>query len=914
MKGTCSMAEDLLISKTLLPSVPRTALRRASLLGAIDDALMPPGACLSLSAPTGYGKTTLCAQWASEARLPVAWLALDEDDGDPDRFMRYVLAALDAAGARWAEGAGPGEDCADEVAFLNRLQGLEDELVLCLDDVTSIEEAPAGRLLERIASAMPPQLRLILVGEAEPRFFSRLCLREEFSSIGERRLALSDEEVGRMAPQAQLDLDERELGEFLRLAGGWPAAVSRACSAARREGWRPADYLLHECGREGVFGRLFGGMMDAMGPEELSYLLHAALFDSICADLMDALPGDWGEGGIRMLDRVRDEMPFVLDEPSGERGWMRLHPLLQETARARAGRELDARDRDAALRAGARWLGGQGRLEQMMRCAERTGDADFQAECLERAAEALLPRLPDTGGFDLAGWCEATPAEAVAGHPAINVAVALSQLTDSTFRDDVDLQSGIELMESLPREAQGAGEDEQRRYQGLIALLQLARINTQDLSTDGMEMERWVREAEADIPEDDPLRPFVDFNRYACELRIGDKDELHRAGSKAKRSAHAHGITHLELTLRRNECELEWASGRIERCERDLKGLLDALADGQIGGAGTDGERDAVELERCHLLADLGSPLEAAEGLEALLEEVEPHDDEPLELSCRFELALIALACGDADELDEQGREIGRIRTAARLGQALERASVLLQSPEDEAAQTAARESIAELAEERPCRTVISVLGLLEESTDRASREARLLLLGLAGRPEDVDAGLARQRARAEELDFRAPLVLMRLAESLALARGPQTDVRAQELFRQALLDSEESGCILPFLMLAPQCRPALERAAEEEGEAAGEQARFILSSRQHLDALLAQNAGPRGRRTPFLLTEREREILDLVAEGKSNAQIAEALSIELATVKSHLYKIYAKVGVKNRTEAALLAKKSRLL
>ncbi|MGD0807351.1 MAG: AAA family ATPase, partial [Anaerolineales bacterium] len=158
------MPGPLIATKFHVPASPPDWVPRPQLLAPLDSAMQRPCKLILLSAPAGFGKTTLVAQWLRQREIPAAWLSLDRDDNDPARFWRYVVAALQTADDRLGLSIGLSLEAPQLpplegliAALANDLSLVEGPLVLVLDDYHWIEESDIHAGLSRLLDTLPPK-------------------------------------------------------------------------------------------------------------------------------------------------------------------------------------------------------------------------------------------------------------------------------------------------------------------------------------------------------------------------------------------------------------------------------------------------------------------------------------------------------------------------------------------------------------------------------------------------------------------------------------------------------------------------------------------------------------------------------------------------------------------------------------
>ncbi len=170
---TPAVGSPLLTTKLFLPRLRPGMVARPQLVGMLDAALSYP--LTLVSAPAGFGKTTLVAAWAQQQPLPVGWLSLDAGDNDPNRFLAYLIAALQAADpslgrelrAALAGGQAPPIEAA-AIMLINDLAQLPQDVLLVLDDFHVIEEPRIEQALATLVAHQPPQLHLLIATREDP--------------------------------------------------------------------------------------------------------------------------------------------------------------------------------------------------------------------------------------------------------------------------------------------------------------------------------------------------------------------------------------------------------------------------------------------------------------------------------------------------------------------------------------------------------------------------------------------------------------------------------------------------------------------------------------------------------------------------------------------------------------------------
>src|SRR5215216_3488717 len=232
-RGSGPMQTSALATKIQIPPQTHRMVRRARLVAALEHEI-PDRKLVFISAPAGYGKTTLLAQWAHTSSLRVAWLSLSEEDNDPNRFFRYLLAAWETVHPGIRESPlglllGVLEPDRDAVlsAFINVANDLPDHTVIVLDDVHLIENASIHEALTFLLDHVPPSFHFVLAGRAEPPLpLARYRARNELIEFRAEDLRfLQDETEDFLNEMMRLDLPHDEIVTLQTQLEGWIAGL-----------------------------------------------------------------------------------------------------------------------------------------------------------------------------------------------------------------------------------------------------------------------------------------------------------------------------------------------------------------------------------------------------------------------------------------------------------------------------------------------------------------------------------------------------------------------------------------------------------------------------------------------------------------------------------------------------------------
>lgn len=306
-------------------------------------------------APSGFGKTSLLAEWATTTDAQVAWLSCDETDQEPAQFWSRLAASL---AAQWPDIGSdaalilerPSWDDPELADSLARdLAELPAPAAVVIDDAQFAEASQ--RTLASVAQHLPAHVRLLVASQHNPVFStSRLRLAGVITELRAGDLAFTEVEVEQLLELAGLGREPIDGRRLRSLTEGWPAGLQMAVLAIRAGGdprevidafasttREASDYLANE-------------VLNRLPPDLAAFLMQICVLDEFDAELCAALSGRDDAG--RLLDRVvADDLFIYQADRSGER--FRLHQMFAAFLRARLKSLGGASFREAHLRAAA---------------------------------------------------------------------------------------------------------------------------------------------------------------------------------------------------------------------------------------------------------------------------------------------------------------------------------------------------------------------------------------------------------------------------------------------------------------------------------------------------------------------------------------------------------------------------------
>ena len=892
-------AFDPLVSTKLRPSRPHPKLvARPRLVERLDP---EPGRRLTLvSAPAGFGKTTLLVKWAKdqmEKGRPVAWLSLDGGDNDPARFLSYLVSAV--GGATGEEGFGEGVLAtlrspepprigALTAALVNEVAALPGGLDLVLDDYHAIDLEAVHRIVTMLLEHLPEHAHLVVSSRVDPPLpLSRMRARGQMVRLGASELAFTLEEaVAFLRGVMELDLSRDDIVNLEERTEGWVAGLQLAALSMRDRKDLSEFVKSFSGGHRDVLDFLAEEVLSRQPERVRAFLLETSILSSLAGPLCDALTGR--SDGDRMLERLERENLFVvaLDD---ERVWYRYHHLFAEFLRGRLRREDPEIVRELHLRASA-WYENNGRIAEAIGHALSAPEHGLAARLIGGGARQAWSRgeVPT-----VLRWLEALPDEARRLRPrlALQHAMALAL----TGRPD----AAEPLLDEIEREVEATGDD--GRF--LSGFASAVRSWCSRLRGDAPHAVGLARQALSLLPDEaGGLRAFAAVVLGDTLWTTGDLVAAGEALAEAARIGRSAGHVYSTLSAMTLQVRVQAERGRLrdagetlDRAQRYVEEqgveLLPAVGAIHIGMGALLYERDDLDgAERAletgiRMAKRTGNVTDLVWGYVVLSRAKRARGDEEGALRMAHEAERVARNYGADLEMAVAVAWMMRLlvlRGDLAEAAALERSRV--PNAEGAAARALDRITSARLLYARGRHR--EALGLLEEMREPAEAN---------GRTRDLVEILTLQ-ALARWASNEKERAVNTMAEALALA--------APEGYLRTFVDEAKPMAeLLPTVLEAQQqgrLRPSLP-------------AHYL----RKLQTTLERDAGgPRlpAERLPEPLSGRELEVLQLVATGKSNSRIASELFVSVGTVKTHLNNVYRKLGTHSRTEAVARARELDLI
>jgi LuxR family transcriptional regulator, maltose regulon positive regulatory protein len=437
--GVTAERAALLATKLHVPTSRDQVVQRGALLEALSAV---PGRKLTLvSAPAGWGKTTLLAQWVSGAddEHRFSWLSLDSSDNDPVWFWMYVIAALQQSssgvGSRAAELLEMGADIVRVVlpTLLNEIDGLACQTVLVLDDYHLVTCRAIQEQMAFVLNRMPANLHLVLATRSDPDLsLARLRAGGDLVEVRSDDLRFESAEADQfLNGELGLDLAAADIELLCRRTEGWAAGLYLAALSLAGRSDPAASIRSFGGDNRHIVDYLMAEVLDGQPPHLRSFLLRTSLFRRLIGELCDAVLQETGSTSV--LEQIERENLFLMPLDLSRR-WYRYHHLFAELLRTELHRSEPELVPTLHQRAAA-WFEAEGLIDAAVRHLVAAGDVARTAELI---AAQWVHEFNRGGLSTVWGWLDLLPGETVLQDPRLSVArswIALNEgrLDDAAF-------------------------------------------------------------------------------------------------------------------------------------------------------------------------------------------------------------------------------------------------------------------------------------------------------------------------------------------------------------------------------------------------------------------------------------------------------------------------------------------------
>ena len=887
--------ESIKITKLLRPQSAQHTISRPRLLSQFEGWRQRP--LTLVAAPAGYGKSTAVSQWLESCGSPAVWLSLDEGDNDLRIFLSYLVSAIQTQFPELLQTMAPilKAPVLSPMPVLvntlvNELASCPQFCILVLDDYHVIVDQAIHELLSELLRQPPRSLHLVLITRTDPPL-DLLKLRA-YDQIGEVRaeaLGFSFEETATYLEQVLGRSVEKAVVEaLLAKTEGWVTGLRLITLAASDDiDLVNASTVLH--GELQTLDYLIAEALSRQPRDMQAWLLKTSILDRFCASLCEAVfapPDGGGFGGEAFIRSLTENNLFAIPLDH-QGGWYRYHHLFGQLLRRQLGNSLEA-DEVAALHIQAsRWFVDNGMIEQAIKHAIQGEDLDAAARIVTQNRYAILN---EDRWYVLDTWLAMLPQEVVYKWPELLLAQAWIAFSS------LDYPALVSILEKVERATNGDGLSD-----ALQGELDFLRGHLTYFQGQGSQAEAYLESAIVKIPETNYRVWAEAVLHYALALHMNGRREmaLDRLNSLINYQSRRNSIVSTRLWF--GLYLIHWSDGNL------AEAILAAHKVKEI--ASKDDNRYAETwgfyIEACAYLYqnDLESAVEELDNLVANRYIV--HARAAIDGLCALCLtyqqlqrpeqadATVSLVLEFATQMDNPVYETISSSLQARLS--------LLRGDSAKGLQWLQKFDLA--------TDPGTMFSWLETPRITACR-----VLIAQGQPESLQQAVERlQTYREENQTSHNSYQVIVILPLLALAYHKQgNDKQALAVLEEALVLAKPGGWIWPFVELGAPMAILLRRLNKQ-----GVASELTYYVEQLLAAFASPaSSSPRNRQPDDIdaLTERELQVVRLLATELRIEEIASQLSIGVGTVRSHTKNIYIKLDAHSRIEAVVRAQEMDLI
>jgi LuxR family maltose regulon positive regulatory protein len=898
--------QTLLLTKLYIPAALPNLVARPRLTAHLGRLLERGRKLALIAAPAGFGKTTLLSEWIRQHHVRVAWVSLDESDNDPILFFSYLCRALDSLHA----GAGatalsllrsPQPPALPSVLtlFINELSALEQEFTLVLDDYHAIHTQAIHTLITFLLDHLPPAMRIILTSRIDPPLpLAQLRARGQMIELFADDLRFSPQEAASFLNQVMgLSLIPDQVAVLETRTEGWVAGLQLAALAmqgrADIEGFVRAFAGSHRF----VLDYLVEQVLARQSEDVQRFLLQTSVLDRFNASLCDAVTGR--NDSAVLLPQLAANHLFViaLDD---ERQWFRYHHLFADMLRHRLQHSCGALVPGLHGRA-SEWCEQNNFLAEAMQHALAAQDLELAASYVERHATKLLI---NSELMLLRNWMAHLPGELIRSRPRL----ALAQgwvLTMIGHLAAAEETLNTPVLQAPDLEADLAGE------------LAVLHADITNLRHEAVAL-TWARQAlELLPPQREDLRVIAMIEIGLAYLRRNDlvtaSQALQEVATRAAAGENHFVAVDAFAALHQIKVRQGQLIQAVQTCEQALRMVARWAAAPPATGMIYVGLGEIL----CEWNDLDGATKALAQGLRLLQGTIE-------------KMPLVRGHVAQARVRQAQGDHAGAL---ASLAQAeawfaelqitdplplarlyAQQARLWIRQGDLDAARRWAGESSPLAETELACEYWLTIVRL-HLAQHRRTPDSTLL--------SQASAALVAAHTRAQADDW--PVYLLKARALQALTLHMQNNLHgAFAALSDVLALAEPGGYVRIFLDEGePMQLLILDFRFWIAKQSPGEEQAHLSTYADKLLAAFPQAEKAQGSaRSPVTLSplhpggalwapslveplsSRELEVLQLIADGLSNAEIAARLVVTLGTVKTHVNHIFGKLDVTSRTQA----------
>ncbi len=898
---------SLLATKLYIPRARGNLVARPALTNRLNAGLARK--LTLISAPAGFGKTTLLTAWIAQADRPVAWLSFDEADNDPLRFLTYVIAALQTIYPDLGQTILLDLQSAESAAFdellirlVNELVAVPNEFVLAFEDYHLIQEPSIHSLVAFLLEHLPPPCHLIITSRADPPLpLARLRVRGELTELRANDLRFTRQEITDFFSQTQpIPLATADLATLEARTEGWAAGLQLA--ALSIQGKQAVEVS--------TFVKAFAGdhryVLDYLVEEVLhqqpapiqTFLLHTSVLNRLSGPLCEALL-ETGDGrfeietkgyasGQEILEQLEVSNLFLV-ALDGQRIWYRYHRLFADFLRERLLRQIGQPEVATLYRRASAWCEDNDLLEEAITYTLAAEDWARAVQLVEQVATWMWQAAHYSA---IKRWLETLPPEVLSASPQLCLWYAWALVLYGQFQ--------------AYKQPLQIAEQTWQVEENLAKLGQVFHVRTLAayLQRDSAAILDNAQHALAYLDETHFMRELDRCFQAMGYLFAGQIATAQQRLLALQNERSAIRAPRLPLIIQSGLGEIKQHQGRLPEAIKIWQDINEVAGD----------RNPLLPIRLLGFLGELYYEQNDLAQAEAALQQ-------SFEVAHRADRDIFALW-----SYVTWARLLWLTGQPTEALASLDRALSLVQNldyplPRRHLTAWRVRLQLAQ-GDVEAAEVWLADTGLAVDDDPAYPRQVEYLtlvrLLLAQAQPEQALHCLNRLLEAAEATGRLGDTVEMLALKALAHQADNAPD-QAQAALAQALTLGQAGGYVRTFV---DEGRPMAELLTTFPHKPAGVSQDYLnrLLSAFDLPSVVPppqseiENRKPKIQNLIEPLSERELEVLRLIVEGATNREVAQALVITVNTVKKHTTNIYGKLGVSNRLQAVTKARALNLL
>ena len=876
----------ILVTKLYIPPPRVKIVPRSRLIEQLNEGLHSGHKLTLISAPAGFGKTTLVSEWGAVCERPVTWLSLDEGDNDLTRFLTYFIAALQAITANIGAGGlavlqSPQPPSTESIltSLLNEITAIPVRFILVLDDYHVIDSQPVDEALTFLLNHLPPQMHLVIATREDPPLpLARLRARAQLTEVRAADLRFTPAEAAEFLNRVMdLNLSAENITTLETRTEGWIAGLQLAALALQgtisMQGHHSASFIKSFTGSHHfVLDYLVEEVLEKQPDPILTFLLRTSILDRLCGPLCDAIQASLPVSARetpdqKVLEYLARANLFTVPLDN-ERHWYRYHHLFGNLLRRRLEQSCTAEEiAELHIRA-SEWFEDNGLMLEAFRHAASANDVERAERLMESRAMGLHLRSVSS---TILNWLDTLPASVLDARPLLRVrSVTLALMAWRVAGVEEKLRAAeaavAAALERSPLDVRA------RDLSGQIACaratLALTRYDTQAMLTQSRRALEYLH------PENHTFLFTANWAFASANLLLGNRLAAAQACQQALACSQKSGSIFSRMQATTILGNIQRMDNQLYQAAETYRRVLELAGDNPIPNAGQ------VQLNLAEIYYEWND-LETAERQGIQSQELMRQYGQLIDRFIMSEvfIAHIQLARGDV------GGASDRLAEAERSAR---QKNFLLRLPDIAATQVLVLIQQGQLAKAEQ----------LAQQYELPLSQARVLIA-----QENPSAALALLNPLRQEMEAKGwadELLKVMVLQAVALQAHSEKEKAAQVLV-EALALAEPGGFVRIFVDEGEATRLLIANQSRNRDHPLSDYAGKLLAAFVH--PATAPKSANIQQKTDMIepLSERELEVLRLLRSDLSGPEIAQQLIVSLNTVRTHTKNIFNKLGVNNR-------------